>query len=37
MYHRALQGYEKRLDYEHKQYCGIRQALATIRENIGAE
>jgi tetratricopeptide (TPR) repeat protein len=37
MYHRALQGYEKRLGYEHKRCCSIRQAFATIMENVSAE
>jgi hypothetical protein len=37
MYQRALQGYEKRLGYEHKQCCSIRQALAMKRENVSAE
>jgi tetratricopeptide (TPR) repeat protein len=37
MYQRALRGYEKRLGYEHNQCCSIRQALATMRENVSAE
>jgi tetratricopeptide (TPR) repeat protein len=37
MYQRALRGYEKHLGYEHKQCCSIRQALATMRENVSAE
>jgi tetratricopeptide (TPR) repeat protein len=37
MYQRALQGKEKRLGHEHKQCCNIRQALATMRENVSTE
>jgi tetratricopeptide (TPR) repeat protein len=37
MFQRALQGFEKRLGHKYKQCCNIRQALATMRENVSAE